>query len=62
VVGGIKTLLAAYYLSKYGRVPVFKAGIHGGKVMALEVGSVKKELAYLGDIVNTTARIQGECN
>ncbi|WP_046759188.1 adenylate/guanylate cyclase domain-containing protein [Kordia jejudonensis] len=51
-----------YYQEKYGLVPQFKAGIHGGTLMVTEVGSVKKELAYHGDVINTTARIQSECN
>ncbi|MEM8888856.1 MAG: adenylate/guanylate cyclase domain-containing protein [Bacteroidota bacterium] len=50
------------YLKKYGMVPSFKAGLHGGSVMASAVGVFKKELAYHGDVVNTAARIQGECN
>ncbi|CAL2080139.1 adenylate/guanylate cyclase domain-containing protein [Tenacibaculum sp. 190524A05c] len=51
-----------YYLKKYGVFPMFKAGIHGGSLMAAEVGFVKKELAYHGDVINTSARIQAECN
>ncbi|WP_046746203.1 adenylate/guanylate cyclase domain-containing protein [Kordia zhangzhouensis] len=51
-----------HYHDKYGLLPVFKAGIHGGALMVAEVGSVKKELAYHGDVINTTARIQAECN
>ncbi len=33
-----------------------------GVLMLAEVGIVKKELAYHGDVINTSARIQGECN
>ena len=51
-----------YYMRKFGTTPVFKAGLHGGMITATEVGVIKKELAYHGDVVNTTARIQGECN
>ena len=51
-----------YYLEKYGFFPEFKAGLHGGSLMAAEVGFVKKELAYHGDVINTSARIQAECN
>jgi adenylate cyclase len=53
---------APYYKEKYGQVPEFKAGLHGGKLMVAEVGVVKKELAFHGDVINTSARIQGECN
>ncbi len=51
-----------YYENKYGVVPKFKAGLHGGKLMVAEVGVVKKELAFHGDVINTSARIQSECN
>ena len=30
--------------------------------MVAEVGVVKKELAFHGDVINTSARIQAECN
>ncbi|WP_378174847.1 adenylate/guanylate cyclase domain-containing protein [Aquimarina sp. SS2-1] len=51
-----------YYLDKYGMIPEFKAGLHGGKLIVTEVGIVKKEIAYHGDVINTSARIQGQCN
>ncbi|WP_344928006.1 adenylate/guanylate cyclase domain-containing protein [Aquimarina addita] len=51
-----------YYLQKYGILPVFKAGLHGGFLMVTEVGVIKKEIAYHGDVINTSARIQAECN
>jgi adenylate cyclase len=47
---------------KYGAVPEFKAGMHCGKVVAGEMGDTKKEIAFLGDVINTTARIENECN
>lgn len=51
-----------YYKNKYGITPEFKAGLHLGKVTVAEVGEIKKELAYHGDVLNTAARIQGKCN
>ncbi len=51
-----------YYKEKYGIIPEFKAGLHLGKVTVAEVGEIKKELAYHGDVLNTAARIQGKCN
>lgn len=51
-----------YYMKKYGVVPEFKAGIHSGKIIIAEVGTIKKELAYHGDVINTTSRIQEQCN
>lgn len=51
-----------YYQSKYGLIPQFKAGVNSGLVTVAEVGEIKKELAYHGDVLNTAARIQGQCN
>ena len=53
---------AAHYQQRYGIVPTFKAGFHYGKVTTGEVGLVKKERIYSGDVVNTAARIQNSCN
>ncbi|MEO8666221.1 MAG: adenylate/guanylate cyclase domain-containing protein, partial [Ignavibacteria bacterium] len=50
------------YIEKYGVYPEFKAGIHFGKVIAGEIGDVKKDIVLHGDTMNTTARIQAECN
>ena len=53
---------AAHYEKHYGVVPVFKAGAHIGPLVLAEVGEVKREIAYHGDTINTTARIQALCN
>ena len=47
---------------EYGTVPEFKGGMHCGKVVSGEMGDTKKEIAFLGDVINTTARIEKECN
>jgi adenylate cyclase len=51
-----------YYKEKYGTVPEFKAGLHYGEAVITEIGGAKKEIAYHGDTVNTTSRIQAACN
>lgn len=53
---------AAHYRARYGIEPVFKAGFHYGTVTTGEVGLVKKETIFSGDVVNTAARIQNSCN
>ena len=53
---------SAYYQERYGVVPMFKGGLHLGKVMTAEVGVVKRDIAYHSDVLNTAARIQGLCN
>tara|TARA_R110001592_G_scaffold109879_5_gene305873 strand:+ start:1262 stop:2308 length:1047 start_codon:yes stop_codon:yes gene_type:complete len=50
------------YITKYGQIPVFKAGINEGVVTAAEVGEIKREIAYHGDTMNITSRIQEKCN
>lgn len=42
--------------------PEFKASLHVGKVTVVEIGEVKRDLAYHGDTINTAARIQSMCN
>ena len=51
----------SYYKDRYGMIPEFKAGVNIGFATVLEVGEVKREIAYLGDVLNTAARIQGQC-
>lgn len=51
-----------HFFGQYGHHPEFKAGIHYGHVMAGEIGIVKREIAFSGDVLNTAARIQSKCN
>lgn len=50
------------YMKRYGRVPAFKAALHGGNVVVSEVGKYKAEIAYHGDVLNTTARMLSKCH
>lgn len=51
-----------YYARKYGHIPQFKAGVHAGKVMVLQVGQIRRDISYNGDTINTAARIESMCN
>ena len=42
-------------------VPSFRAGLHAGHVVISECGSSRRQLAYFGDTVNVTARLQEHC-
>ena len=53
---------AEHYRQRYGEVPRFKAGCHGGWVVTAEVGDLKRDIVHSGDVVNTAARIEGECH
>jgi adenylate cyclase len=50
------------YTERFGLVPDFKAGLHCGNVTIGEVGVIKKEIVFTGDVLNTTARIEELCN
>ncbi len=51
-----------YFLTRFGNIPQFKAGIHAGEVVVAQIGELKSEIVYNGDVLNTTARIQAKCN
>ena len=53
---------ASHYERRYGFVPEFKAGGNIGEVTAAEVGEIKREIAFHGDVLNTAARTQSLCN
>jgi adenylate cyclase len=53
---------ASHYERFYGFVPEFKAGGNIGEVTGVEVGEIKREIAFHGDVLNTAARIQALCN
>lgn len=56
------SLRSHYYQSTYAALPQFKAGLHTGRVTAVEIGAVKRDIAYHGDTLNTASRIQSVCN
>ena len=51
-----------HFLQTYGVVPEFKAGVHTGEVITAQIGELKSDIVYNGDVLNTTARIQALCN
>ncbi len=53
---------SGFYERKFGVIPSFKAGIHIGNVTTGEIGALKKEIFFTGDVLNATSRIQGMCN
>lgn len=50
------------YYKRYNAIPDFKVGLHCGQVMVGELGKIKRDIAFSGDVLNTTARIQSMCN
>lgn len=51
-----------HYMKSFGASPTFKAGIHLGPVTTGEIGALKKEIFFTGDVLNVAARIQGLCS
>jgi class 3 adenylate cyclase len=49
------------YRKEFGMVPGFRAGLHAGPVVISECGNSRRQLAYFGDTVNVTARLQEYC-
>ena len=52
---------APEYRREFGAAVNFRAGLHCGPLVTGEMGSVKTEIVFLGDTVNTAARIQDLC-
>ena len=51
-----------HFLSKFEETPHFRASIHAGMVTVTEIHSVKKDIVYHGDVLNTCARIKTQCS
>ncbi len=49
------------YRRQYDTIPRLRAGIHGGEVVTTWVGEARKDLAFHGDTLNATARVEGMC-
>ncbi|KAA1245437.1 adenylate/guanylate cyclase domain-containing protein [Aquimarina sp. RZ0] len=47
------------FKKKYNTIPDFKAALHFGQVTTGEIGALKKDIFFTGDVLNTTARILG---
>ena len=53
---------ADQFKAQFGIVPTFKAGLHIGEVTTGEIGALKKEIFFTGDVLNVTSRLQSLCN
>ena len=49
---------AARYARDFGVVPRFRGGLHGGIVTAGELGDLRRQIVFVGDILNTAARLE----
>lgn len=46
------------YMKQFGVAPNFRAALHAGTVVTGEMGDQKRQIVFLGDTVNTTARLE----
>jgi adenylate cyclase len=46
------------YQREFGVVPRFRGGLHGGTVTAGELGDLRRQIVFVGDILNTAARLE----
>ncbi len=49
---------AAAFEKEFGVVPEIRAALHMGPVVTGEMGMGKREIVFVGDVVNTTARVE----
>ena len=49
---------AESWRDRFGQVPQFRAALHCGPVVTAEIGLERHKIAYFGDVVNTTARLE----
>ena len=49
------------WLKRFGQVPRLRAALHGGTIITAEIGVDHHKIAYFGDTVNTTARLEAMC-
>lgn len=50
-----------YFLKKYDLIPNFKGSLHFGEVTRGEIGVLKKEFVFSGDVLNTASRMHSLC-
>jgi adenylate cyclase len=49
---------ASRYQQEFGTVPRFRGGLHGGLVTGGELGDLRRQIVFVGDILNTAARLE----
>jgi adenylate cyclase len=50
-----------FWITHFGQVPELRAALHGGNVVTAEVGVDRHKIAYFGDVMNATARLEALC-
>ncbi len=50
--------ISPVFIEKFGYAPEFRAALHGGPVVVGECGDSRRQVTFLGEVVNTTSRIE----
>ena len=53
--------MAHSYQREFGSIPRFRAALHAGPVVIGECGNSRRQIAYFGDTLNVTQRLQEHC-
>ena len=49
---------ADYYRSRFGHVPDYRIGVHGGPIVTCEEGDTRRAIGFYGDTVHIAARLE----
>ena len=52
--------IAPDFMENFGFAPEIRAALHGGSVVVGECGDSRRQITFLGEVVNITSRIEGE--
>lgn len=52
-------MLQPMFEREFGEAPKFRIALHGGSVVVGECGNSRRQVTFLGDVINMTARIEG---
>jgi len=58
IIEGAVQARTPWFEKKYGVVPAIRVALHAGEVVIGETGNSKRQITYLGNTVNLTARIE----
>lgn len=50
-----------YYQARYGLIPEMKAAFHVGKIVSGEIGEIKSQICFLGNVMVETAAMEKLC-
>lgn len=49
---------AEYYLSRFGQVPEYRLGVHGGDIVVSEEGDTRRSIGFYGETIHIAARLE----